>query len=367
MELHRLWLRNFRSHREVDLEWSPGVNLVVGPNGSGKTNLVEAVGFLSTSGSFRGVSNEVLITAGTDGATVRAEVDVRDRRQLVEIDVPERGRVRMQVNRQRLQRRRELLETLQVTIFGPDDLDLVKSGPSARRDFLDELVVQLRPIDEQILSDWERSLRQRNSLLKQSHGRLDEGAALTLDVWDTKAAAAGSDLHDRRTDVVQRLQPFVRGLYARLAGLPETSPRAMVDLVLSSGWSPGIGLNDALVTARTDDVRRGVTTVGPHRAELLVSLGGLPARTHASQGEQRCLALALRLAGHEMVTRLRDDAPVLILDDVFSELDEDRATALVEVLPPGQTFITSATGAPPGVVADGVVRIVDGVPVMTRE
>ncbi len=350
----------------MDLEWSPGVNLVVGPNGSGKTNLVESVGFLSTAGSFRGVPNEVLIAAGSDGATVRAEVDVRGRRQLVEIDVPERGRVRMQVNRQRLQRRRELLETLQVTIFGPDDLDLVKAGPAVRREFLDDLVVQLRPIDEQILSDWDRSLRQRNSLLKQAHGRLDDGAALTLDVWDTKASAAGSDLHDRRCEVVGRLLPFVSNLYARLAGLPETSPRAMVGLELSSGWSPGVGLLDALAAARPDDVRRGVTTVGPHRAELMVSLGGLPARTHASQGEQRCLALALRLAGHEMVTRVRDDAPVLILDDVFSELDDDRAAALVDVLPAGQTFITSATGAPPGVVADGVVRIVDGVPVVAQ-
>lgn len=367
MELHRLWLRNFRSHREVDLEWSSGVNLVVGPNGSGKTNLVEAIGFLSTSGSFRGVSNDVLMTIGADGATVRAEVDVRGRRQLVEIDVPDRGRIRMQVNRQRLQRRRELLETLQVTIFGPDDLDLVKSGPSARRDFLDDLVVQLRPIDEQVLSDWDRSLRQRNSLLKQSHGRLDEGSTLTLDVWDTKAAAAGTDLHHRRTEVVQRLQPFVSGLYGRLSGHSETSARAAVDLELVSGWSPGTDLHEALVSARADDVRRGVTTVGPHRAELVVRLGGMPARTHASQGEQRCLALALRLAGHQMVTQVRDDAPVLILDDVFSELDDDRAAALVDVLPAGQTFITSATGAPPGVVADTVVRIVDGDPVVDRE
>ena len=360
MEVHRLWLRNFRSHREVDLVWAPGVNLIVGANGTGKTNLVEAIGFLSTCASFRGVPTDALSTADSEGATVRAEIDVRGRRNLIEIDVPRPGRTRLQVNRQRVQRRRDLLETLQVTIFGPDDLELIKAGPGARRAFLDDVVVQLRPIDEQVLSDWDRSLRQRNSLLKQSHGRLDAAGELTLDVWDTKAAASGTALHDRRTTVVDQLVPYVSALYAHLADVPDGSPRAEVTLRLTPGWPADARLDEALRHARGDDLRRGVTTVGPHRAELEVLLGGLPARTHASQGEQRCLALALRLAAHRMVTTVRDEPPVLILDDVFSELDERRAAALVDALPAGQTFITSATGAPPGVTPDRVVRVVPG-------
>lgn len=350
-----MWLVGFRSHETVDLELAPGVNLIEGSNGAGKTNLVEAVGYLGSLRSFRGVPADALIHRGDDQAVIRAEIDHAGRRQLVEIEIAARGRGRVLVNRQRTSRARDLLEVVQTTVFGPDDLSVIKDGPGVRRDLLDDLIVQLRPADDVVRSDWERALRQRNSFLKQVRGRLDESATLTLEVWDTKAAEAGERLTERRVDLVQRLGPLVSEAYAELAGA--STPVAMQ---LVSPWRDD-GLFAAFHHRREEELRRGITLVGPHRDDVVVTLDGLPARTHASQGEQRCLALALRLAGHRLVTDVRGDPPVLILDDVFSELDHDRATALLRALPPGQTFITSATGAPPGVEPGLTVRVERGV------
>jgi DNA replication and repair protein RecF len=354
VEIHRLWLVGFRSHETVDIELDPGVNLVVGSNGAGKTNLVEAIGYLGSLRSFRGVPADALIRRGADQAVVRAEIDHAGRRQLVEIEIAARGRGRVQVNRQRVSRTRDLLEVVQTTVFGPDDLAIVKDGPGIRRDLLDDLIVQLRPADDVVRSDWERALRQRNSFLKQVKGRLDESAALTLEVWDTKAAEAGERLTERRADLVTRLGPFVTEAYADLAGSPTP-----VEVQLVSPWRAE-GLAPAFRAGRDDDLRRGITLIGPHRDDVVVTLDGLPSRTHASQGEQRCLALALRLAGHRLVTEVRGDPPMLILDDVFSELDHTRAAALLEALPPGQTFITAATGAPPGVEPARTIRVERG-------
>jgi DNA replication and repair protein RecF len=354
VEIHRLWLVGFRSHETVDIELDPGVNLIVGGNGAGKTNLVEAIGYLGSLRSFRGVPAEALIRRGADQAVVRAEIDHSGRRQLVEIEIAARGRGRVLINRQRAGRARDLLEVVQTTVFGPDDLAVVKDGPGVRRDLLDDLIVQLRPTDDVVRSDWERALRQRNSFLKQVRGRLDESAALTLEVWDTKAAEAGERLTERRNDLVDRLGPFVSQAYAELAGAPTP-----VALHLVSPWRDD-GLANAFRSGRDDDLRRGLTLVGPHRDDVVVTLDGLPSRTHASQGEQRCLALALRLAGHRLVTEVRGDPPILILDDVFSELDHGRAAALLMALPAGQTFITSATGAPPGVEPGLAIRVERG-------
>jgi len=196
--------------------------------------------------------------------------------------------------------------------------------------------------------------RQRKQFLKQVKGRLDESAALTLEVWDTKAAEAGERLTERRADLVTRLGPFVTEAYADLAGSPTP-----VEVRLVSPWRAE-GLAPAFRAGRDDDLRRGITLIGPHRDDVVVTLDGLPSRTHASQGEQRCLALALRLAGHRLVTEVRGDPPMLILDDVFSELDHSRAAALLEALPPGQTFITAATGAPPGVEPARTIRVERG-------
>ncbi len=356
MYVQRLWLRHVRSHTEVELELSPGVNLFEGPNGVGKTNLVESIAFIGSLRSFRGAPTEALVQAGAAAATIRAEVVEDGRVHLFESELPARGRVRVQVNRNRLQRRRDLLEVVQTTVFGPDDLELVKGGPGLRRALLDDAVVQVRPADELVVGDWERALRQRNSFLKQTgpaaaRRGLDEAGAATLEVWDAKAVELGGAIHELRRRMVERLSPFVADAYDRVAGRPSE-----VRLRLVPGWSGG-DLASALVSARPDDLRRGVSTVGPHRDELLVELDGLAARTHSSQGEQRCLALALRLGVHQFVTEARDAPPILILDDVFSELDGDRSRALVGALPAGQTFVTSAVGAPDGVRPDAVFRL----------
>ncbi|MFM7508568.1 MAG: DNA replication/repair protein RecF [Actinomycetota bacterium] len=359
MELQQLWLRDIRSHVATDVRLDPGVNLLTGPNGSGKTNLAEAVGFLVSLRSFRGVPAEALVRAGASSGTVRGEVLSEARTHLIEIEIPDRGRTRVLVNRNRLSRRRDLLEVAQVTVFGPDDLELVKGGPGVRRELLDDAVVQIRPVDELIVSDWERVLRQRNAFLKQvgpSAGRrgLDDSASITLDVWDDKLIQLGTALHGLRAVVVDRLGPFVASAYRNVAG-----DRSDVTLSLQPGWE-GADLAEAVAAARVDDLRRGVTTVGPHRDDLRIVLNGLAARTHASQGEQRCLALALRLGVHEFVTTARGTPPILVLDDVFSELDPVRSAALVASLPAGQTIITSAVGSPSGVEPDAVFELATG-------
>ena len=260
---------------------------------------------------------------------------------LIEAELVQGGRGRVYVNKQRLQRSRDLLGALRVSVFSPDDLELVKGGPSGRRRFLDDTLVSLHPRYDQLRSDVERVLRQRNTLLKQCAGRsrLDESAAFTLDVWDTKLSESGEALAVARRDLVERLEPKLRDAYGELAGLE----KADVDVTYESPWMDE-GLAVALTRVRKDELRRGVTLIGPHRDDLGLRISGLPSRTHSSQGEQRSLALALRLAAHSIVTADTGTPPVLLLDDVFSELDPGRSDALLQHLPPGQTVLTSAAG-----------------------
>ena len=203
-------------------------------------------------------------------------------------------------------------------------------------------------------SEFERALRQRNALLKQVRGRLDEAASVTLEVWDTKLGTAGEQLAAARSELVARLAPLVAAAYAELAGAEE-----QVELEYVAAWR-GTGLAAALAAAREDELRRGVTLVGPHRDDLAVSLARMPARTHASQGEQRSLALALRLAAHRLVHEVAGTPPILLLDDVFSELDPDRSRALLGSLPTGQTLLSTAAGLPAGVEAEQVLQVEPG-------
>jgi DNA replication and repair protein RecF len=330
--------------------------VVIGANGQGKTNLVEALTFLSTLQSFRNVTNDALVRTGADHAIVRAEVRHDDGRDvLIEADVPRRGRVRAQVNRQRLSRTADLLGAVRVSVFSPDDLVLVKGSPSERRQFLDGTLVALVPAAASLLADVERVLRQRAALLKQAGGRLSSDIELTLDVWDDKLATFGTKLGDERRQLVTNLEPLVTDAYRALAGKD-----VALELQYEPQWRQGDGLRAALAAARTDDVRRQVNSVGPHRDDVEVLLAGLPARTHASQGEQRTMALALKLAAHRLVTERHGEAPVLILDDVLSELDESRATALLGNLPRGQILITTASAIPAAAQPDRVLTIVAG-------
>jgi DNA replication and repair protein RecF len=348
VRIGRLWLTDFRNYADADVPLAAGLTAVVGGNGEGKTNLLEAVGFLATLSSFRGAPVEALVRLGAERAVVRAEGERDGRRLLVEAELAGTGtgldrrgvRTRVQVNRQRLSRARDLLGALRVTVFSPDDLVLVKGGPGERRRLLDDALVALSPRNDAVRSDVDRVLRQRNALLRQAGGRLSPDIASTLDVWDAKLVQHGEALARARVDLVARLEPELGKAYDQVA-----SAAADVQVAYEAPWMAG-GLAAALAAARQEEVRRGVSLVGPHRDELVLRLGGLPARTHASQGEQRSLALALRLAAHAVVAEAVATPPVLLLDDVFSELDPDRSAALLAHLPPGQAVLTTAGPLP---------------------
>lgn len=354
MRVAQLWLTDFRSYTEAELTFAPGLTAIVGANGQGKTNLVEALGFLATTGSFRGAPNEAMVRLGAERAIVRAEAERQERSLLIEAELMATGRTRIQVNRQRLARARDLLGALRVSVFAPDDLELVKGGPAGRRRFLDDLLVALHPRHDKLRSDLDRILRQRNTLLRQAGGRLTPDIVTTLDVWDDRLTETGNELGRARHELVDSLRGGLSHAYQVVAGR-----QVVIDAIYDPPWL-ATGLGSALAEARDQDIRRGVTTVGPHRDELVLKLAGMPARTHASQGEHRSLAFAMRMTGHVLVTEAIGTPPVLVLDDVFSELDPYRSEALLDAIPAGQTILTTAGALPSGIAPEHTVEIVDG-------
>jgi DNA replication and repair protein RecF len=258
------------------------------------------------------------------------------------------------VNRHHLARARDLLGVVRVTVFSPDDLVTVKGAPSERRRFLDDTLVALAIKYDALRLELDRIVRQRNTLLKQASGRATDDIETSLDVWDAKLADTGEQFGHARATLVARCEPMVAEAYEQLAGVPTA-----IGLEYEPPWRRS-GLSAALAAARTDDVRRGVSTIGPHRDDLVLTLGGLPARTHASQGEQRTLALAMRLATHRLVAERTGSTPVLVLDDVLSELDQRRARALLEHIPSGQVVITTANTLPESARPDRVLHIKAG-------
>lgn len=352
MIVERLELSDFRNYRSASFDLTSGTTAVLGKNGQGKTNFAEALAYLATLSSFRGAPPDALIRVGSDTGIVRATIrDVDEREILIEAELSRTGRNRVLVNKQKLGRTRDLLGVMRVSVFAPDDLVMIKGGPSERRRFLDDTLVALRTSYDSVRLELDRVVRQRNTLLKQAGGRLDDDAAFTLDVWDQRLSELGEQLGYARATLVARCQPMVAEAYEQLAGA--TAP---VELVYEPEWRNS-GLVAALKATRELDVRRGVSTVGPHRDELAIGLNGLPARTHASQGEQRTLALALRLAAHRLVAERTESTPVLVLDDVLSELDPDRSTALLANLPPGQVIITSASPLPAAAQPERTIEI----------
>lgn len=354
MKLSRLWLNDFRTYENLEIPLVDGLTAVVGPNGAGKTNLLEAIGLLATLKSFRGAPTESLIRRGAERAVIRAEGEREGRPVLIELELSH-GRTRAQVNRQRLARTRDLLGAIRVTVFAPDDLALVKEGPAVRREFLDDLLIALQPSTDRICTDFERVVRQRNALLKTTPWRggqpmLDETMSSTLDVWDQQFVALGDQLVELRYRVLSDLMPLVSESYGQLAG-----QSAEVIANYRPSWG-NRSLAAALEEERGNDLRRRVSTVGPHRDEVSLVLNGFASRSEASQGEQRTLALALRLAGHRLVTDRIGEPPLLLLDDVFSELDSQRSKALLRSLISGQTIITSASSLPPGTMPDQILR-----------
>ncbi|HKE76025.1 MAG TPA: DNA replication/repair protein RecF [Acidimicrobiales bacterium] len=360
MLVRTLWLTDFRNYTAAQLDLAPGLTAVVGANGEGKTNLLEALGWLATLASFRGAPTDALVRRSAPFAVVRALAERDGRELLIEAQLQPNGRNRVLVNRQPLRRARDLLGSLRVTVFTPDDLAIVKDGPAERRRLLDDALVSLAPRNDALRADVDKVLRQRNALLRSAAGRLDETAAFTLDVWDAKLAEAGAALVAARLDLLDRLRPPLAATYDALVRRP-AEVTARYEAAWRSDGELQASLAAALVAARRDDVRRGVSTVGPHRDEVVLAIGDGPARTQASQGEQRSLALALRLATHHVVTEATGSAPVLLLDDVFSELDPERSAALLSQLPDGQTLLTTAGSLPSGTRPDRTVRLRAGV------
>ena len=355
MLVRSLQLVDFRNYTQADLQFESGTTAVVGDNGQGKTNLAEALAYLATLDSFRGAPTDALIRIGAETAIVRAEVRHDDGRELlIEAEINRNGRNRVLVNRQRLAKSRELLGVIRVSVFAPDDLALVKGGPGERRRWMDDALVALAVKNDALRLEIDRILKQRNSLLKQSGGRINDELAITLDVWDAKLAQHGEQLGHARATLVARLMPMVVEAYEQLAGV--ATP---VEMIYEPAWRRS-GLVHALAAARNDDVRRQSTTVGPHRDDVDLAINGMPARTHASQGEQRCFALALRLATHRLIAERVGTPPILVLDDVLSELDPSRATALLVNLPVGQVIITTASELPPDAHPQRILRIVSG-------
>ncbi|MGP3978629.1 DNA replication/repair protein RecF [Streptomyces sp. 8N114] len=346
MHVTHLSLADFRSYARAEVPLGPGVTAFLGPNGQGKTNLVEAVGYLATLGSHRVSADAPLVRQGAQRAVVRAQVRQGEREQLVELELNPGKANRARINRSSQVRPRDVLGILRTVLFAPEDLTLVKGDPGERRRFLDELVTARAPRMAGVRSDYERVLKQRNSLLKSAamarrHG--GRGVDLsTLDVWDQHLARTGAELLAQRLDLLAVLGPLADKAYERLA--PGGGPVAFEYRGPVAGASREelyAGLVAALGEARRQEIERGVTLVGPHRDDVLLRLGELPAKGYASHGESWSYALALRLAAYELL-KSEGHEPVLILDDVFAELDTRRRTRLAELVAPAEQVLVTA-------------------------
>ena len=373
MFVDHLQLVDFRSYAGVDVALGAGVVVFVGANGQGKTNLVEAVEYLSTLSSHRVSSDVPLVRAGAERAIARARLraGLDDPRQLqleVEITVGKANRARL--NRSPVKRPREIVGVLRTVVFSPEDLAVVKGDPSERRRFLDDLVVSRWPRMAGVRADYDRVLRQRNTLLKSLSGRSRGGppgadAAATLDVWDSHLAAAGAELVEARLTTLSDVVPHLAKAYADIA---PTNSEATAEYTTATAYEAGAdrdqltaALTAAMAERRGDEIARGVSLVGPHRDDVLLSLGVLPARGYASHGESWSLALALRLGS---LALLRSDGvePVLVLDDVFAELDATRRERLASMVSGAeQVLVTAAVGGDvPAVLAGRRFRVANG-------
>lgn len=355
MILQHIELSDFRNYTNAKVDFGTGVTAIIGSNGQGKTNLTEALGYLSTMKSFRGVPTEAMIRNSTHTAFVRAQVRHDDNREiLIEAKLTTQGRNQVLVNGVKLPKIRDLLGMVRTTVFSPDDLDLVKGGPHLRREFMDDSLVAFAIKYDALRLDVDRVVRQRNAVLKQSGGRVNNAVSSMLDLWDEKLVSVGTQLGDARKNLISQLTPFIVHAYEELA---ERACNIIVEY--SPQWLE-TGLQLSLQQSRSEDLRRLITTVGPHRDDIELSINGLSAKSHASQGEQRTLALALRLALHRFISKTVGEIPILVLDDVLSELDPARARALLNHFPVGQVLITTAADLPMGAHIGRTVRIQAG-------
>jgi len=359
-----LSLSDFRNYETAEVPLVAGPNLFVGSNGQGKTNLVESLGFLSTLGSHRVSTDHALVRQGTDSAIVRARLEHGDRQLLVEAQINRTGANRAQVNRS-VVKTRELPRYFSSVLFAPEDLSLIRGEPAGRRRFLDELLVLRTPRLSGVMADYDRVLKQRNTLLKSARSSgLRETQLGTLEIWDERLVALGSELIEARTRLVSELQPEVTASYVAVAGEDHHATLATQLSLFAGTTDPEFGSGDtvdslrretlsaddaaeafraALVRLRRSELDRGITLVGPHRDDLVLELNGLPAKGYASHGESWSFALALKLAS---ATLLRGESstgdPVLMLDDVFAELDESRRARLADAVSDYEQVIITA-------------------------
>jgi DNA replication and repair protein RecF len=358
------WLEatDFRRYRDLRFEPAEGTNILIGSNGSGKSSVLEAIGYLATLASFRGTPDKAMVRQGAESMVCRGEFSSDTGMTLVEVETPVEGRRRVLMNGKGARSRGDVAAAVTLVAFQPDDLDLVKRGPANRRDYLDDLAVQLWPTAAAEQTDYQRVLRQRNAHLRQSGRRPD---AATLDALDARLIPLGAAVVGRRLAAVRLAEPVVDRLYRELDDPPgsltwryEVAGQGAID---ASGTADSVEplLGEMVAGSRARDAERGMTLVGPHRDDLVFLLEGREARSMASQGEQRTITLGLRLAAHEVIATQRSTTPVLLLDDVFSELDEGRSERLMERLPGDQVFITSAR--PEEVPVEGTTwKVVDG-------
>jgi DNA replication and repair protein RecF len=360
---------------------APGVTTLSGPNGEGKTNLAEAIGYVATLGSHRVATDGPLVRQGADRAILRAAVTSAQGNALVEIEVNPGRANRVRLNRAPLPRPREILGVLRAVLFAPEDLALVKGDPGERRRFLDDLLVATAPRYAAVRTDYERVVRQRTALLKSAAtrmprgrpggpaaGTLPEAMAATLEAWDDQLARAGAELLTARLSLVRALRPHIAAAYAAVSGdrgpadvtYRSSFPLAALDGAAGHDGAAGqdgvaekndgvaekstdieVAMREALQQARPQELERGVCLIGPHRDELELRVGDLPARGYASHGESWSLALALRLAAYELL-RVDGDDPVLILDDVFAELDAGRRDRLAALVGEAEQVVVTA-------------------------
>ncbi|MEO3931467.1 DNA replication/repair protein RecF [Micrococcaceae bacterium Sec7.4] len=379
MYLEQLSLTDFRSYAQVELSLEPGVTVLVGSNGIGKTNLMEAIGYLATLSSHRVSSDAPLLRFGTDRAMIRARLVRGEQSTVLELEINSSRANRARINRSNPVRARDILGICQTVLFAPEDLALVKGDPSSRRRFLDELLVSLIPRHAATRSDYDRVLKQRNALLKSARAsKFSTGHEATLDVWDQHMARAGAELLHARLELVERLRPHLRSAYAQLTdGSKEAGAiyrSTLQGAVEDDGAAPAAASGpaaarggeatgpaedlrllsvdqlteryvQAFASSRRKELERGISLVGPHRDELELVLGSAPAKGYASHGETWSMCLSLRLASYYVMlddARTGGSAPILILDDVFAELDVQRRRKLAAIVSGAEQVLVTA-------------------------
>ncbi len=358
MELDWLELNGYRCYANLRFEPAPGVNVLVGNNGAGKTSVLEAIAYLGLLRSFRGTPDESIVSTDAKSAVLRGEFSVPSGSVRVEVEIPQEGRRAILLNGKRPKRNRDVLSQVPVVAFHPDDLDIVKRGPSLRRRYLDDLAAQLRPQAAADQQEYDRALRQRNALLRQEGRNADRA---TLDAWDARVTEAGARVLVHRLRVLDALDAHLGEAY-RLVG---ASGSLTWEYISNWGATPGddlataeAKLSDAVAARRDRDLDRRTTTAGPHRDDPMLVVDGRPARSMTSQGEQRTIAVSLRVGAYRVLAQGRPTLPILLLDDVFSELDPTRAKGVLDLLGSGQVFVTTARDD--DIPVDGRRWMVDG-------